>query len=69
MEVSQSKTETLLSSAANATLKASAMPSMQDVIFKAAKQVSSEVGGTIAGTASITAHQNERLLSRSKPPA
>lgn len=42
MEASQSKTETLLSSAANATLKASAMPSMQDVIFKAAKQVSSQ---------------------------
>lgn len=41
---SDTKTVTLLYSTANATLKASAMPSMQNVIFKAAKQVSMRGG-------------------------
>lgn len=36
---SETKTLTLFYSTANATLKASAMPSMQNVIFQAAKQV------------------------------
>ena len=39
---SETKAVTLLYPAANATLSASGMPSMQNVIFKAAKQVSTE---------------------------
>lgn len=64
---SETKTLTLLYSTANATLRASGMPSVQNVIFKAAKQVSTEGRGTIAGTASVTAHQNKRFFSRLKP--
>lgn len=65
---SESETKTLFYSAANATLTASGMPSMQNVVFQAAKQVSALGRGTVAGTASGTTHQNECLFSRLMPP-
>lgn len=42
---SEPETLTLLYPAANATLRASGMPSVQNVVFKAAKQVSGEGRG------------------------